>query len=52
MAPEDIQALVDATEAEATERYRRRQKFGVLVADALRRAEALVRLESALRTAR
>jgi len=45
MAPEELQTLVDATEADATQRYRRRQRFGALVADAVRRADALSRLE-------
>jgi hypothetical protein len=49
MAPEEIQALADADEADARERYARRQQFGVLLAEAIRRAEALNRLESALR---
>ena len=51
MAPEEIQALADATEADAAERYARRQRFNTLVGDAVRRAEAMTRLELALRTA-
>ncbi|HEV7679691.1 MAG TPA: hypothetical protein VGQ42_14085 [Candidatus Dormibacteraeota bacterium] len=45
MAPEEIQVLADAKEADATARYRRRQQFTALVADAIRRAEAMTRLE-------
>jgi hypothetical protein len=45
MAPEEIQVLADAKEADAAARYRRRQQFSVLVADAVRRAEAMTRLE-------
>jgi hypothetical protein len=49
MAPEEIQALADADEADAAARYERRQEFGELLADAIRRAEAMTRLECALR---
>jgi|SRR5579884_392740 len=45
MAPEEIQVLADAKEADAAARYRRRQQFSALVADAIRRAEAMTRLE-------
>ena len=48
MAPEEIQALVDATEADAAQRYARRQRFNSLLTDAVRRAEAMTRLEIAL----
>jgi hypothetical protein len=48
MAPEEIQALADATEADATERYARRQRFNCLLSEAVRRAEAMSRLEIAL----
>jgi len=49
MAPQQIQALADASEADAAARYLRRQRFLEVVADAVRRADALTRLESALR---
>jgi hypothetical protein len=45
MAPEEIQVLADAKEADAAARYRRHQQFSALVADAIRRAEAMTRLE-------
>ena len=45
MAPEEIQVLADAKEADAAARYRRRQQFSVVIADAIRRAEAMTRLE-------
>jgi len=48
MAPEEIQALADGDERDAVVRYRRRQRLAVLLADAIRRAEALNRLENAL----
>ena len=48
MAPEEIQALVDATEADAAERYARRQRFNSLLSEAVRRAESMTRLEIAL----
>ncbi|TMC55450.1 MAG: hypothetical protein E6J20_00565 [Chloroflexi bacterium] len=48
MAPEEIQALADATEADAAQRYARRQRFNSLLTDAVRRAEAMSRLEIAL----
>ena len=52
MAPEEIQALADGDERDAMVRYRRRQRLAVLVADAIRRAEALNRLEHALSSGR
>jgi hypothetical protein len=45
MAPEEIQVLADAEEADAAARYRRHQQFSALVAEAIRRAEAMTRLE-------
>jgi hypothetical protein len=45
MAPEEIQVLADAKEADAAARYQRRQQFQALVAEAIRRAEAMTRLE-------
>jgi hypothetical protein len=49
MAPAELQALADACESDAAARYLRWQRFGVLLADAVRRAEARTRLESALK---
>jgi len=51
MGPEEIQAKVDETEREATERYRRYQELAAMINDAVRRAESMDRLESALRLA-
>jgi hypothetical protein len=50
VAPEEIQVLVDAKEADATARYQRRQQFNALVAEAIRHAEAMTRLEIQLRS--
>lgn len=44
------QARVDAEESEAERRYQRWRELGDLIADALRRAEALTRLEHQLAT--
>jgi len=52
MAPEEIQVLADAKEADAAARYQRRQQFHALVAEAIRRAEAMTRLEIQLQRAR
>ena len=49
MAPEEIQALVDAGESDAAKRYQRRRELAALVSDAVRRADAMTRLETALR---
>lgn len=51
MAPEDLQALADATEADAAQRYARRQRFNTVLTDAVRHAEAMTRLEIALQLA-
>jgi hypothetical protein len=45
MAPQELQVLADASEADARERYQRMQDFGAVVEDAVRRADAMVRLE-------
>jgi hypothetical protein len=47
--PEELQAHVDACETEAALRYRRLQGLISLVTGALRHAEAMGRLELALR---
>jgi hypothetical protein len=49
MAPEQIQALVDAEEADTEARYRRRREIVDLVDAAARRADAMSRLEAWLR---
>lgn len=49
MAPEEIQALADASEADAAACYQRRQRFNAQLAEAIRRADAMTRLETALR---
>jgi len=43
-------AAADAAETEATERYLRQRRFAGLLGEAVAHAEALWRLESALRT--
>ena len=45
MAPQELQALVDAQETDSTQRYLRRQWFSAVITDAVRRADALSRLE-------
>ena len=49
MAPDKIQALVDAEEAEATARYEGRRRIADVIDDAARRADAVSRLEAWLR---
>ena len=46
--PEQLQALVDATENAATARYRRLADYTVLLETALRHADAMSRLDLAL----
>ncbi|HEX6493824.1 MAG TPA: hypothetical protein VF112_09950 [Candidatus Dormibacteraeota bacterium] len=46
--PEQLQALVDATEAATTAHYRRLRDYTVLVTTALRHADAMSRLDLAL----
>jgi len=49
MAPEQLQALADAQEADVTARYERRRRIAGLVDDAAKRAESVSRLEAWLR---
>lgn len=49
--PEQIQALVDATERDAVTRYRRLRDYSDLIDSALRHADAMGRLEMALQLA-
>ncbi|MFN2582599.1 MAG: hypothetical protein ABR498_07650 [Candidatus Dormibacteria bacterium] len=49
MAPEQLQALADAEEADVTARYERRRQIADIVDDAARRADAVSRLEAWLR---
>ena len=49
--PEQLQADVDEAEAMATARYRRLQDYMCLLGDALRHADAMVRLELSLQLA-
>jgi hypothetical protein len=47
--PEELQARVDAAEDDAAARYRRLQDYTCLLNEALRHADAMTRLELALR---
>jgi len=49
MVPDETQALVDGDEADALRRYQRLYELRELVADASRRADAMLRLELSLR---
>jgi hypothetical protein len=49
MAPDHIQALVDADEADVAARYERRRRLADVLEDAARRADAMSRLEAWLR---
>ena len=49
MAPDSIQALADADEADATARYERRRRLAELLHEAAERADAMSRLEASLR---
>lgn len=49
MAAGEPQELADASETDAADRYRRRQSLAVVIEDAVRRAEAMSRLEASLR---
>jgi hypothetical protein len=50
IADQEVQALVDATEAALTERYDRLRHLLAILDDASRRADAMFRLERSLRT--
>jgi hypothetical protein len=49
LGTEELQAQVDATEDDAAARYRRLRHLSPLVSDAMRHAEAMTRLDLALR---
>jgi len=49
MAAGELQRLADDSETEATQRYTRQHVLAVAVEDALRRADAMWRLEVSLR---
>jgi hypothetical protein len=49
MAPDSVQALADADEADVAARYERRRRLAELLEEASRRADAMYRLESWLR---
>jgi hypothetical protein len=48
MAAEELQRLADATEADTAERYVRQQRLAVVIGEAVRRADALARLDASL----
>ena len=49
MAPDQLQALADAEEADVTARYDRRRRIASILDDAAKRADAVSRLEAWLR---
>ena len=49
MAPDQLQALADAEEADVTARYQRRRRIAGILDDAAKRADAVSRLEAWLR---
>jgi hypothetical protein len=51
MAPRELQQLADASEDDAAQRYVRRQVLAGVVEDAMRRADAMSRLDATLRVA-
>jgi hypothetical protein len=51
MAPRELQRLADASENDAAQRYLRRQVLAGIVEDAMRRADAMSRLDATLRVA-
>jgi hypothetical protein len=51
MAPRELQRLADASENDAAQRYVRRQVLAGVVEDAMRRADAMSRLDATLRLA-
>ncbi len=52
MATTDLQRLADASEHDSAERYLRQQRLAVVIEDAVRRADAMWRLETSLRLVR
>ncbi|MDQ6857010.1 MAG: hypothetical protein M3Z57_08055 [Candidatus Dormibacteraeota bacterium] len=49
MAAPDDQTLADARENDAAQRYLREQSLATLVTEAMRRADAMCRLDASLR---
>jgi hypothetical protein len=49
MAAPDAQTLADASENDAAQRYLREQRLATIVAEAMRRADAMSRLDATLR---
>jgi hypothetical protein len=49
MAATDAQTLADASENDAAQRYLREQRLATVVAEAMRRADAMSRLDASLR---
>lgn len=49
MAGRDAQTLADAHENDAAQRYLREQRLASVVAEAMRRADAMSRLDASLR---
>lgn len=49
MAPDKLQSLADAEEADVTARYERRRRIAGILDDAAKRADAMSRLEAWLR---
>lgn len=49
MAAVELQFEADASENDASDRYIRRQRLAVFLADAVRQADAMLRLEASLR---
>jgi hypothetical protein len=49
MAAQDEQALADERENQTAQRYLREQRLATVVADAIRRADAMSRLDASLR---
>lgn len=50
MAAKDLQILADASENDTAARYVRQQRFAVVIQDAVRRADAMSRLDASLRS--
>jgi hypothetical protein len=51
MAAAELQRLADASEDDAAGRYVRQQLLATVIEDAVRRADAMLRLEASLRYA-
>lgn len=49
MAAQELQSLADASEDDTAERYARQQRLAIVIGDAVRRADALARLDASLR---